>query len=304
MALLKKLTFAPFFLIIFFILIYSLKSFLGSYDFIFSLSTATLIQLITVSVLIILSSFLFTLTATIAPDWKIVIPLSLIAALIPLFFLNFSLGIVFAVAIFISLLLSFANLENKLKTYLNFEPISLLGPSIRNLSFLLILSFTLVFFLSINKTISEQSFQIPDSIIDTALKFAQTDQQETPAPQLPPLSKDQIDLLRKNPELLKQSSLDPKILDNLGKNLTQAPQNLANDLIKQTVKDQLQGLIKPYLGFVPAILSVLLFLTLQSLTSILNLLVYPLLWLTFFILEKSGFTKFIEETRVVKKMVI
>ncbi len=88
-------------------------------------------------------------------------------------------------------------------------------------------------------------------------------------------------------------------------NVPQAPNNpIGTDLIKQTVKDQVQGFIKPYLNFIPAILAVLLFLTLQSLTSILNLLIYPLLWLTFLILEKTGFTKFEVEMRQVKKLVV
>lgn len=305
---LKKLTFAPLFLIVFFLLLFNLKPLFGSYDFVFSLSVDTFIQLITTSVIIVLASFLFCLSATIANDWKVVILLGVVSALLVFIFLDPTLGIIFSVAILVSLVLSFAGLEAKLKSYLTFEPISLLGSSIRTLTSLLILAFALTYFLSINKTLSEKSFQIPDSLIDTALKLAQPQaskqQQTTTTLTQFSISEEQLELLKKNPELLKESGLDPKILDNLGKNITQAPQNLANELIKQTVKDQLQSFLKPYLGFIPAVFSVLIFLTLQSLTSIINLLIYPLLWTTFYLLEKSGFIKFTTEMRPVKKMVI
>ncbi|MDO8618400.1 MAG: hypothetical protein Q7R49_00480, partial [Candidatus Daviesbacteria bacterium] len=49
MILLKKLIFAPFFLIILGLFFYQLTPLLESYDFIFSLSSDTLIQLITIS---------------------------------------------------------------------------------------------------------------------------------------------------------------------------------------------------------------------------------------------------------------
>ena len=139
--------------------------------------------------------------------------------------------------------------------------------------------------------ITEKGFQIPDSLINTALKFApQPESQENSTSSLPQISPDQLNLLKNNPDLLKQ----------IGKPV----QNIANDLIGQTVKKQFQDLIKPYTNFIPAILSILLFLTLQSFMAIINLLIYPLLWIKFYILEKTGFIKFTQESRLVKKMVI
>lgn len=302
----KKLIFAPVFLIIFTILIYQLSFILKSYDFVFSLSINTLIQLIILSALIFLSSLTFVLFATFAFNWKLILPIGILASLVPFAFWDMSLSTVFAVGILISLLLAYLTLDNTLKSYLSFNPTALLGPAVRHLSGLLILSFCLVYFLSASKIIAQNGFQIPDSLIDTALQFAQpkNDQVEPSQPQLS-ISQEQLDLLKQNPDLLRQSGLDPKILDTLNqpKN-SKAPTELTNNLIKQTVKDQLQGLIKPYQGFVPAALAVMLFLTLQSLTSILNLLIYPLLWVMFYIFEKSGFVKFTTEQRPVKKMVV
>ncbi len=302
MLILKKLIFAPIFLIIFTILIYQIIPLLKSYDFIFSLSLDTLINLIIISVLIVAASFSFILFAALSLDWKIVLPVGILASLVCFIFVDPSLGVVLFVGSLISLILSFIGLENSMKSYLTFSPNSLLGPPIRHLTTFLVLIFCVGYFLSVSKVISEKGFSLPDSLIDTALKFAPQIQSDGQS-KTPQLSSDQIDLLKKNPALLKQSGLDPSILDNIGKNL-QAPLNSANNLIKKTIKDQIQSFIKPYQSFIPILLAALLFLTLQSLTSILNLLIYPLLWITFYILEKSGFVKFTEAMRPVKKLVI
>lgn len=309
MNIVKKLAFAPVFLIIFTLFVYRVTPLLASYDFFFSLSINTFLGLLLLSFFISISCFLFVLFATLASDWKMVLPVAFLSALIPMLFMEPALGLVFTVAIFISLLLTFLSLDNSLKSYLTFKPEALLGPAIRHLSGLLILAFCLVYFLSTSKIIAQAGFQIPDSLIETALKMTPLDlpaEQNSPTPELPAISQEQIDLLKQNPELLRQSGLDPSILDTLNQPQPKAspPQNLTQDLIKQTVKDQIQTFIKPYINFVPAGLAILLFLTLQSLTSIINLLIYPLLWITFFILEKTGFVKFAEEMRPVKKMII
>lgn len=256
----KKLFFAPLFLISLSALIYQLSPLLKSYDFIFSLSIDTLIQLIALSALISLSSFLFILFVTLALDWRLTVPLGILTLPVPFVFLEATQALVFSVGILVSLLLTSLNLESSLKSYLTFQPNSLLGPPIRHLSQLLILTICVVYFLSANKIIAQNGFQIPDSLIDTALKFSQPQTNEL--------------------------------------------QSLTNNLIKSAVKTQIQDFIKPYLSFIPATLAILLFLTLQSLTSLINLLIYPLLWLIFFILEKSGFIKFEIEQRPVKKMVV
>jgi|GEM_PF-1321195 hypothetical protein len=308
MTIFKKLAFAPIFLSAFTLFIYQLNPLLKSYDFVFSLSINTFISLLTLSFFILISCFLFTLFVTLCRDSKLALPVIFLSALIPLLFLQPVAALVFAVTIFISFLLTYLSLENNLKSYLTFKPEVLLGPAIRGLSGFLIAALCLVYFLSTSKLIAQTGFQIPDSLIDTALKVAPTNftaEQEAIPAGLPSISPEQLDLLKKNPELVRQSGLDPKILDTLNQSKsTKTVQNLSNDLIKQTVKDQIQGFIKPYVNFIPAGLALLLFLTLQSLTSILNLLVYPLTWITFFILEKTNFIKFEVEQRPVKKLIV
>lgn len=308
MVILKKLIFAPIFLLVFALLIYQLSPILKSYDFIFSLSITTLIDLIGISALILFSSFLFALFATIASDLSLILLVAIIASAVPFIFIPQPLVLVFVVAIFVGLLLTSLSLDNALKTYLTFRSEVILGPAIRLLSTLFILSFCIIYFLQINKTIAKDGFQIPDSLIETALKVASPNLPAvTESPDLPRASipAEQLELLKKNPDLLRQAGLDPKILDTLNQPKSQkAPQNLTQDLIKQTVKDQIQNFLKPYINFVPAALAILLFLTLQSLTSIINLLIYPLLWIIFFILEATGFIKFEIEQRPVKKLVV
>lgn len=260
----KKLIFASFFIITFALLTFTFNPILQSYDFIFSLSLATLIQLIILATLFSLTSLFFVLFATLASDWRLILPIGILGSAVPFIFLEIGLAIVLAVGILVSLMLSFLGVENSLKSYLTFQPATLFGPHIRHLSTLLILAFCLIYFLSINQTISQNGFQIPDSLIDSALKFTPESQSSIP----------------------------------------QAAQELTNDLIKQTVSEQLQNFIKPYLGFVPSLLAIVLFFTLQSLTSLINLANLPLLWITFYILEKSGFIKFTTEMRPVKKMII
>lgn len=307
----KKLTFAPFFLVVLSILTSQLNPILRSYDFIFSLSWESTTVLIILSGLITLASFWFVLFASLASGWKMVLPVGLVGSLIPMVLVKPTLGFILSVGILIALILTYLGVENTLKNYLNFEPNSLFGPPIRHLSSLLILVISLTYFLSISQVIQQKSFEIPDSLIDQALKLTplpETTNQPQKQSIQPQLTKEQIDLLKQNPDLLKQAGLDPAILDTLAPQQDQRtpkpPQNLLSDTLKQTIKDQLQSVIKPYLGIIPAILAVSLFLILQSIVSILNLLIYPLLWITFYILEKTGFIKFTTEMREVKKIVV
>lgn len=260
MAIVKKLIFAPFFLICYFLLLYQLPAVFKSADLIFSISSSTLIQLIIIASLITFSSSLFVLFSSLALDWKLVLPVALLSAIFPFIFFDAAIGLILGIGVFVILLLSFLSLDQTMKTYLSFQPATLIGPTIRHLTGMLILLIAVNFSLVINKEVAQNGFQIPDSLIDTALKFA-------PLPQT-------------------------------------GESDLTNNLIKQTVKDQVQNLIKPYINFIPVILALLLFLTLQSLTSLTSLLIYPLLWIIFLILEKSGFIKFTTEMRPVKKMVI
>lgn len=268
----------------------------------------TFIQLITVSLLVLFSSLIFVLIASLSSGLKIIIPIIILTATLPFALIETKLAIILAAIIFISLLLTFVGLETKLKNYLTFNANSLLSPSIKQLSRLLILGLSLIYYLSVNSVIQQQGFQIPDSLIDAALKF--TPQSNLPVQaQLPQLTSEQLELLKKNPQLLKQYGIDPKMLDNVS---LSTPSNKAkpssttdmNSFLKQTVKEQIQSLIKPYQDFIPAILALLLFFTLQSFIAVLSIFLSPLLWLIFLVLEKTNYIHYEIEMREAKKLVV
>lgn len=262
---LKKLVFPPIFLIALCILIFQISSILKSFDIIFSFSFQSIIQLLILSLLLSFSAFLYALFTAVGNDWRINLVVGILAVLIPFLFLEMTLAVVLSVLLALSLSISYFNLQNSLLNYLNFAPNAVFGPSIRHLTTLLVISICIVYFFSINKIISEKGFQIPDSLLDSALKL-------NPLPE----QSNQIEQLQ--------------------------TQTLLQNTIKQTVKEQFQNLIKPYLSFIPAILTILLFFTLQAFTALVNLLIYPFLWLTFYVLEKTNFIKFTTEMRQVKKM--
>lgn len=297
----KKLIFAPLFLLSFTFLLFQLEANLSSYNIIFSVSVETFINLLIFSALISLSSILFILFVSLAGDLKIILPVGLIALALPPTIIDPQTGLILSIGMAICLLITYFNVSSKLKNYLTFEPTSLFGPSIRSLVGLLILVFSFTYFLSINKVIAEKGFEIPESLIDSALKFmpAQSSEKES-LPKLA-ISSEQLALLKQNPDLLKQSGLDPKVLDSLDQPKTSNP---TQDLVKATLQTQVQTMIKPYMNFIPTVLAVLFFIVLQSITSLINILISPLLLLTFFILEKTKYIKFTEEQRTVRKMVV
>lgn len=306
MPILKKLIFAPVFLIFLAFLIFQLNSYFYNFEFIFSLSLDNLYQFIWLAILILLTSLAFTLFATFAFDWRFVVPVIILGSILSLFFTAPTLGVVLTAGFLISLLIVYYKLDNSLKTYITFHPFHLFGPSIRNLSFLLILTFSIVYYFSVNLIIQRDGFQIPDSLIKTTLKFIPKPQKEESKtqPQIT-IPKEQIELLKENPALLKQYGLDPKILDTLDKSQN-TPENeaISDEFLKLALKDQLDKIIKPYLDYIPISLALLFFITIQAITSFLNILIYPLLWIIFFLLEKSGFVQFTTEMRPVKKMVV
>lgn len=304
----KKLLFAPFFLIFFALLTAQLNSLLSSFDILFSLSAETLMQLLKIAILFCASALFFAVFASLAKNWKIILPVIALAALMPVFFMPLNLAIIFTFLCAISFYLSSLALGNTLKTYLSFNASSLIGPSVRTASALLIISFSIIYFLASSKTISQTAFEIPDSLIDAALKMTPLEQRagEKNTGGLPDINitQEQLEMVKKNPQLLKQYGLNPKILDTLSPSKPSVVGDLGKNMIKQSVKDQIQKIIEPYQSFIPAVLTFLLFLTLQSFTAILGIFISPLLWFIFLILEKTGFIKFEVEQRPVKKLIV
>lgn len=328
----KKLVFAPLFLALFAGTSYQINALLNSSTLIFSLSINGLIEMILTAVLLLLSSLFFIIFATLARSWLIVCLISMVAATLPIFFLNTPLNYIYASGSFASFLLTNILLNHTLKTYLSFQPFKLFTTPTKNLTRLLILLIAICFYIQLSTEIKEKGFQIPDEVLDPVISTLSNQmvlgESITQAPSLPNLTSEQIELLRNNPDLLRQYGVDPKVFDSLypakspttptsspkhTNTIKSSPQSdikkempsvpTQNDLVKTLVKNQIESSIKPYENYIAPVLAVLSFFALTSMVSLLSVFIGPLAVLIFFILEKTKFITFTQEMRPVKKLV-
>ncbi|MBI2022892.1 hypothetical protein HYS97_03535 [Candidatus Daviesbacteria bacterium] len=305
----KKFIFAPLFLLFFALFLIKLQSF-SQIDLIFSLNRQVLIELLTLTGLLTLSSLFYAIFIALADDWRMVLPVGFVAATLPVIILEQNFSFVIALGVIFASGIAFLQLSRKLKNYLTFEADQLLTPGVKSFATLVILFVSLAYYFSASSDISKKGFEIPDSLIEASLKFApQPDQSLTPEQSSmldTKIDPEEIAYLKQNPKLIKQYGLDPKILDN--PNLLEPLKNPASDiskeLTKSLLKDQFNQAIAPYILWVPGILAVLNFVTLNSFVYLFLLFAPLTLWLIFYLFEKLGFIGYKKEMREVKKMVV
>lgn len=309
----KKLLFALLSLIALYFLINQSQSFMGGYSALLSVDATQLLGLLLLALYTSFFSLLTIFFLTFSNSWKFTLPFSVVV-----FILGEALSgdLIIGGGFALATLISYPLLRARLLTYLTFHPIPVFTPSIKTLAHMMVIVLAISYFVRVDTQISQHGFQIPDSLVDTALQFSslpsQTSTPETPkatptTPTLPQISPQQLALLKSHPELLKQYGLDPSILDQINTPSkptphTSSPSPTLN--IKSLVKNQLQSMVKPYTGMIAPLLALLFFLTLYSLLSITNLVVYPLILGIFYLLEQTGFVHFEKEMREVKKLVI
>jgi hypothetical protein len=264
----------------------------------FSTDPADLQRLGFILLFLILSGVFWAVFITLATDWQYVLPVLLIICLITFTLVPSSLALIFSIGLGLSLLISYFLLHRKLKTYITFHPPSLISPVVKYFSTLLVIVISYGLYLSSAVQIKSSGFTLPDSLTDTVVQIVANQMPQTQT-SVPAISQEQLQQLRQNPELLKQYGLDPSILDEIDK-----PQLTQLDLLKPMVKTQIQTVIKPYLEFIPLLLGLLFFLTMESFIALIGPLVSLIAWITFWILEQIGFTKYISETREVKKLIV
>lgn len=170
----------------------------------------------------------------------------------------------------------------------------------------LVLIVALAYFLTIRPVIEQNGFNIPDSILNLATGFTPQIQDQTGGTptNLPNLTPTQINLLKQHPELLRLYGLDPSILNEVQNLQNQPTGSTPSTPVNTLIKAQFQQMIKPYLGYIPAILAALFFVTLYSVVGMILIFSAPLLGFIFWVLEKSGFVKFTTEQREVKKLAV
>jgi len=294
---LKKLIFAIPFLVLFYLCLFQLGDFFKDIYLIFGVSLDTFLKFIYLSVSFILASFLFVVFAIFADDWIIISGVSFVAAISALIFLPSPFSFLITLGLLGSFLIIFYSLHQKLKSYIDFKPGFLFTPSVKTLTGLSIFVISIGFFLQTIQIINTQGFKVPDSLLNTAYSFIPKDNIQTPTL---PATSDEIATLKKSPQLLSQYGIDPSILDSLNQPQTNSSQNL----IKTTLQSQIESMIKPSEGYIPIFLAAIFFLTLNSISSFLSILIPLLLNLLFLILEKSNFIHFQTETREVRKMTL
>lgn len=320
----KKIIFAPFFLIALSALLYFYKPLLSDYLNTFFKEYGGIADFGFIAVLITISSLSFCLFATFSQNLKLTITLSILSALVPFIFLERSLALVTGVGLVLSLIICSFNIQTNLESYTNFQPSNILTSPTKLLSTFLLLTLSFGYFLHTNSIIQTQGFKIPDKIIDWAIELSLKGQNipvkgDKYLAQIPTLTEEQINLLKQNPEVLEQYGIDPKDLDSLipttqkpvtkseNKNSLQIPTLTGIDLkdtLKSQIADSLNNMIKPYLFAVPAILAFLFYSLVSFCLWIISFFISPILSLIFYILEKSKFVKFEKEMREVKKIVI
>ena len=312
MPLIKKLDFALPFLLALFGTYQYLSTFLQNPYLIFDFNVATLVPLALFLLLLLLSGLFFVVFSTLAQDLKITLPATFLGAFSALLIIPAPLSLVVAFGSLIVLTLTLLTLNKKLATYLTFQPAALLVPAIRQLAPLLLLVFSITFYLAADAKVKTEGFEVPDSILDPVINMTMSQlpnptsptSPTTPknnSPQIPP---EQIEMLRQNPALLQQYGLDPSVLDELSPQTPKTSQNPQQALIKTEVKKQLQSVIAPQINLIPPILAALFFFTLQFGLTLFSIILSPLIWLIFWILGKTGFTTYTKEMREVKKLVV
>ncbi len=269
----KQLAFAPLFLGLFAFTCYKISEILTDYQFLFSVDSSSLIQMLIICALFLLSALSFVLFVTFASNWKIVAPVVLIALTLPLIFTPQPVNFVLSIGFLVAFMISFLGLENKLKTYLNFQPSVLFTPNIKSLATMLIFVTCFGFYLTTSREIKQNGFSLPDLLIDTVLQAIPLDQSS---------------------QMLQENGIDPTLLDT----------NQIQDAAIQTVKTALDQVMEPYLPYLAIFIALILFFTLNWIASFLSLLLSPLLWAIFASLTKSGFASFTTEMREVKKLVV
>lgn len=317
---LKKFLFIPPFLISIAILFYDYKLILDKYLGVFFGDWGGLYDMGILAIILTLTSFFYCIYITFTQDIKYAFLAMLAAALIPFIYLDSALAIVLTIGFSLSLILTYFNLMTNLKSYVTFLPVNLLAGPIKTLTFVFSLCLSIGFYFYSNTIIQTQGFKIPDPIVDWAIDLSLNQSNITVKgakylAQAP--TQEQIEMLKQNPELLEQFGLNPDNLDEflIDESIQTPNQNAVNiipslptanlkDLVKAQVSNSLDQILKPYLFAIPMILAFLFFSLASFALWLVSLLLNPLIFLVFYILEKTGFVKYEKEMREVKKLVV
>ncbi len=290
---------------------WQIEPFLQDFSLIFSLSFNILSQLIMLVGTIALIAYLFTVFAVLASDWTLVLPVIVLSSLSTLLFVTAPISYFLSIGLLIAFVISFAQTYNKvIKDPSGFHVSENVVKPSGSLATLIILATSVAFYFSVSATGDKITQKIVDSVVNISGDIMKTQQlpQNTGTNPLDSISisSDQIKLLKENPDLLKQSGLDPAILDTIGKqdNKNVTAQDLAVEAAKPLITKQVTDMIKPITPILPFLMVFLFYLNFQFLASTAAFILSPSIYLLFWILEKTGFIHFEIEMRAAKKLVV
>ena len=320
MSSLKKLIFAPLFLVLLTSSIYFYKLILDKYLNVFFGNYGGIYEFSLLAVPLVFASLAYCLFVTFTQDLKYAAAVAGITILVPFAFLSTSLSIVISIGLVISLIIVYFNLQTNLRNYVNFQPTNLLKGPIKLLNVFILFTLTFGYFLNANSIVQTKGFKIPEPIIDWAINFSTSSQslnfkgEKYLAQALTP---EQIELLKQNPDILKQYGLNPKDLESLSpaskqqttsdKSAIKAlplPSGNLKDVLKNQINGMLDQTLKPYLFVIPILLAFMFYSLASLIMWVISLFLSPLISLIFYLLEKTGFVKYEKEMREVKKIVI
>ncbi len=297
MPILKKLFFAPFFFLFTFLLYFELSEIILNPNFLFSLDLGVFWQLLVLSGLFLMVSLFFSYFAILNNDWRLSLGTIGVSIFIPLLVFRPKGAAIIGFLNAIWFGFSYWSIQQDLKTSFDFQASKLISPAVRNLATLLVLTASILYFLGVRDQLAASNgFQVPDSLIDSAIKLSG---QSTPTTETPDSTSSLSQLVPADQlDQLKQLGIDPKSLEQVSSSQLAA----GTDTIKKQIKDQIQKTIAPYQPFISYLLAVLFFFTLTSFVALLKLLIRPLTALTFYLLKETGFISFTIEMKPAKKL--
>ena len=223
-------------------------------------------------------------------------------------FVRLGLTVIFIAALFI--FAAFVRSDNE--KILKFSVHKVFFPSLRTLGILMTILFCAGFFFSYRSRIELEGFTAPVELIDKVVDLTGRSMIETFTNQIASTSKlpDQEAVFVEIPEELDEAGLTKTLEEEFGITIDRVPKDSADllSMIKPALRDriakQIEDMLNPYLPFIPAIMSVLFFLSLFPLATIGAFFVIPGLSLTFKVLEALKLIEEKTETVSITRLVL
>lgn len=234
-------------------------------------------------------------------DWGVI----LVGTVIPVSIFGMFNGLILGIGVGVGELIGYLMIRQSLRSYLTFSTNNLIMPAIKTVAMVVIIGFSIIYGIGLQKNVEINGFKLPDGIIDSAIKMSGGDQlmdsQNSTGAMIDQISKDSglLSSLGISQEQLKSS--DPNTLEKLlGSNQKTSSQSL----IRDTVNKQLANTVAPFLAFVGLIAGGLFLLSMLGVISLLYPLIAGFIWVIFKLLESANLIQFEKEMREVRKLVV